>query len=45
MRLGAIDKNDLHIGSWYIGYSAGFRQLIEIIPKYASFDYSDENIK
>lgn len=42
---GAIDRHDLHIGSWYTGYSAGFWQLIEIIPKYASFDYSGEGAK
>lgn len=42
---GAIDKHDLHIGSWYTGYNAGFWQLMEVIPKYASFDYLDENTK
>lgn len=39
------NQKDLHIGKWYTGYRAGFWQLIQIFPKYASFDYEGEHAK
>ncbi len=40
-----MNQKDLQIGKWYTGYSAGFWQLIQIYPKYASFDYEGEKAK
>ena len=45
MESNGTNQNVLRIGNWYTGYSAGFWQLIQTFPKYASFDYEGENAK
>ncbi len=45
MEKDGTNQNGLQIGNWYTGYSAGFWQLIQVFPKYASFDYEGENVK
>ncbi len=39
------DQTGLQVGSWYTGYSAGFWQLKQVFPKYASYDYTGEKVK
>ena len=45
MENNGINNKDLQVGEWYTCYSAGFWQLIQTFPKYASFDYEGENAK
>ena len=40
-----VNQKNLQVGEWYTGYSAGFWQLIQIYPKYASFDYEGEKAR
>jgi hypothetical protein len=40
-----VNQNNLQVGEWYTGYSSGFWQLIQIYPKYASFDYEGEKAR
>ncbi|MBR4132024.1 MAG: hypothetical protein IKT99_03520 [Oscillospiraceae bacterium] len=45
MENNGINNKDLQVGEWYTCYSAGFWQLIQTFPKYATFDYVGENAK
>ena len=38
-------ENEKKIGEWYTQYSAGYWQLVDLKPKFASEDYNGENIK
>ena len=40
-----VNQKNLQVGEWYTCYSAGFWQLIQIYPKYASFDYEGEKAR
>ena len=43
--IDGIKLKGLQVGKWYTGYRAGFWQLIQIFPKYATSDYEGEKTK